>query len=150
VLLASIGSLFGSLVIAGPHLQSNGGDILTFSDSRDLGAGGLSLRPHMNLGPGRNRLRRPVNGTKFMIVRWTADFIAVADAYHIAIGKKAMTIQLTSLQCSFRVRTYLRRSSSASLTARLPATCSATVSIASLCSWAASSVAGWAMWLVRR
>jgi len=55
----------------------------------NVGAGGLYiLTTAMDWGQGAIQFATADYGTKFMIVAGLLNFIAVADAYHIAIGKK--------------------------------------------------------------
>jgi hypothetical protein len=91
LLFVAIGTLFVlGLLMQGHIYKANGGDILDILGFiGDLGAGGfyiISLA--MNWGQGAIALATADYGTKFMIVAGLLNFIAVADAYHIAIGKK--------------------------------------------------------------
>jgi hypothetical protein len=91
LLLVSIGTLFVlGLMMQGHIYKANGGDILDILGFvGDLGAGGLYIATlAMNLGQGAAAFAVADYGTKFMIVAGLLNFIAVADAYHIAIGKK--------------------------------------------------------------
>jgi len=91
LLLVSIGSLFVlGLMMQGHIYKANGGDILDMLGFvGDLGAGGLYIVTFaMNAGQGAIAFAIADYGTKFMIVAGLLNFIAVADAYHIAIGKK--------------------------------------------------------------
>jgi hypothetical protein len=91
LLLASIGSLFAlGLMMQGHIYKANGGDILDILGFiGDLGAGGMYIVTlAMNGGQGAIAFAIADYGTKFMIVAGLLNFIAVADAYHIAIGKK--------------------------------------------------------------
>lgn len=91
LLLASIGSLFVlGLLMQGHIYKANGGDILDILGFiGDLGAGGMYIVTlAMNGGQGAIAFAIADYGTKFMIVAGLLNFIAVADAYHIAIGKK--------------------------------------------------------------
>lgn len=91
LLLASIGSLFAlGLMMQGHIYRPNGGDILDILGFvGDLGAGALYITAlTMNWGQGAIAFAIADYGTKFMIVAGLLNFIAVADAYHIAIGKK--------------------------------------------------------------
>ena len=55
----------------------------------DMGAGGFYiLTLAMDWGQGAIAFATADYGTKFMIVAGLLNFIAIADAYHIAIGKK--------------------------------------------------------------
>jgi uncharacterized protein DUF6677 len=91
LLLVSIGTLFVlGLLMQGHIYKANGGDILDMLGFiGDLGAGGLYIATlAMNGGQGAVAFAIADYGTKFMIVAGLLNFIAVADAYHIAIGKK--------------------------------------------------------------
>jgi hypothetical protein len=91
LLLASIGGLFAlGLMMQGHIYKANGGDILDILGFiGDLGAGGMYIVTlAMNGGQGAIAFAIADYGTKFMIVAGLLNFIAVADAYHIAIGKK--------------------------------------------------------------
>ncbi len=91
LLLISIGTLFVlGLMMQGHIYQANGGDILDILGFiGDLGAGGMYIVTlAMNWGQGAIAFAIADYGTKFMIVAGLLNFIAVADAYHIAIGKK--------------------------------------------------------------
>jgi len=91
LLFVSITSLFVlGLMMQGHIYRANGGDILDILGFiGDLGAGGMYiLTLAMNGGQGAIAFATADYGTKFMIVAGLLNFIAVADAYHIAIGKK--------------------------------------------------------------
>jgi hypothetical protein len=91
LLLVSIGTLFVlGLMMQGHIYKANGGDILDILGFvGDLGAGALYVTAlAMNWGVGAIAFAIADYGTKFMIVAGLLNFIAVADAYHIAIGKK--------------------------------------------------------------
>jgi hypothetical protein len=91
LLLVSIGTLFVlGLLMQGHIYKANGGDILDILGFiGDLGAGGMYIVTlAMNGGQGAIAFAIADYGTKFMIVAGLLNFIAVADAYHIAIGKK--------------------------------------------------------------
>jgi hypothetical protein len=91
LLLVSIGTLFVlGLLMQGHIYKANGGDILDILGFvGDLGTGGLYIATlAMNGGQGAVAFAIADYGTKFMIVAGLLNFIAVADAYHIAIGKK--------------------------------------------------------------
>ena len=91
LLLISIATLFVlGLLMQGHIYRANGGDILDILGFiGDLGAGGLYIVTlAMNGGQGAIAFAIADYGTKFMIVAGLLNFIAVADAYHIAIGKK--------------------------------------------------------------
>jgi hypothetical protein len=78
------------LAMQGRIYKANGGDILDILGFvGDIGSGGLYLLTLANdWGQGAIAFATADYGTKFMIVAGLLNFIAVADAYHIAIGKK--------------------------------------------------------------
>ncbi len=91
LLLVSIVTLFVlGLMTQGRIYRANGGDILDILGFvGDLGAGGLYIVTlALDWGQGAIAFATADYGTKFMIVAGLLNFIAVADAYHIAIGKK--------------------------------------------------------------
>src|ERR1700758_1236999 len=91
LLFLSIVSLFLlGLAMQGRIYKANGGDILDILGFvGDVGAGGLYILTLANeWGQGAIAFATADYGTKFMIVAGLLNFIAVADAYHIAIGKK--------------------------------------------------------------
>jgi len=91
LLFISIVSLFLlGLGMQGRIYKANGGDILDILGFvGDVGAGALYLMSlAMDWGQGAIAFATADYGTKFMIVAGLLNFIAVADAYHIAIGKK--------------------------------------------------------------
>ena len=91
LLFLSIASLFLlGLAMQGRAYKANGGDILEILGFvGDIGAGALYLLTLANdWGQGAIAFATADFGTKFMIVAGLLNFIAVADAYHIAIGKK--------------------------------------------------------------
>jgi hypothetical protein len=91
LLLVSIGTMFVlGLMMQGHIYKANGGDILDILGFiGDLGAGGMYIVTlAANGGQGAVAHAIADYGTKFMIVAGLLNFIAVADAYHIAIGKK--------------------------------------------------------------
>lgn len=91
LLLVSIGTMFVlGLLMQGHIYKANGGDILDILGFiGDLGAGALyAVALAMNWGQGAIAFAIADYGTKFMIVAGLLNFIAAADAYHIAIGKK--------------------------------------------------------------
>ena len=91
LLFLSIVSLFLlGLAMQGRIYKANGGDILDILGFvGDVGAGGLYILTMANdWGQGAIAFATADYGTKFMIVAGLLNFIAVADAYHIAIGKK--------------------------------------------------------------
>ena len=91
LLMVSIVTMFLlGLAMQGRIYRANGGDILDILGFvGDVGAGGLYLLTLANdWGQGAIAFATADYGTKFMIVAGLLNFIAVADAYHIAIGKK--------------------------------------------------------------
>ena len=91
LLFISITTLFVlGLMMQGHIYKANGGDILDILGFiGDLGAGGLYIVTlAMNGGQGAIAFATADYGTKFMIVAGLLNFIAIADAYHIAIRKK--------------------------------------------------------------
>src|SRR5438477_8944513 len=91
LLFISITTLFVlGLAMQGRIYKANGGDILDILGFiGDVGAGGLyMLTLAMDWGQGAIAFATADYGTKFMIVAGLLNFIAIADAYHIAIGKK--------------------------------------------------------------
>jgi hypothetical protein len=91
LLFISIGAMFVlGLMMQGHIYKANGGDILDILGFiGDLGAGGMYIVTlAMSWGQGAIAFATADYGTKFMIVAGLLNFIAVADAYHIAIGKK--------------------------------------------------------------
>jgi hypothetical protein len=91
LLLISIATLFVlGLLMQGRIYKANGGDILDILGFvGDVGAGGLYIvTMAKDWGQGAIAFATADYGTKFMIVAGLLNFIAVADAYHIAIGKK--------------------------------------------------------------
>jgi len=91
LLFVSITTLFLlGLAMQGRIYKANGGDILDILGFiGDVGAGGLYIVTlAMDWGQGAIAFATADYGTKFMIVAGLLNFIAVADAYHIAIGKK--------------------------------------------------------------
>jgi hypothetical protein len=91
LLMASIGTMFVlGLLMQGHVYQPNGGDILDMLGFvGDFGAGGLYiLTQMMNWGQGAISHATADYGTKYLIVAGLLNLISVADAYHIAVGKK--------------------------------------------------------------
>jgi hypothetical protein len=91
LLFVSIVTLFVlGLGMQGRLYKANGGDILEILGFvGDVGAGALYLMSlAMDWGQGAIAFATADYGTRFMIVAGLLNFIAVADAYHIAIGKK--------------------------------------------------------------
>lgn len=91
LLLVSIVAMFLiGLAMEGHVYHPNGGDILDMLGFvGDVGAGALYiLSTALGWGPGAIEHATADYGTKFLIVAGLLNFISVADAYHIAIGKK--------------------------------------------------------------
>jgi hypothetical protein len=91
LLFVSIVTLFVlGLAMQGRIYKANGGDILDMLGFiGDAGAGALYIVTlAADWGQGAIAFATADYGTKFMIVAGLLNFIAVADAYHIAIGKK--------------------------------------------------------------
>jgi hypothetical protein len=91
LLMGSIVIMFViGLMLEGHVYQPNGGDILDMLGFvGDVGAGGLYILSQA-MGWGHNAISHATAdyGTKYLIVAGLLNFISVADAYHIAIGKK--------------------------------------------------------------
>lgn len=79
------------LLMEGRVYRPNSGDILDILGFvGDVGAGGLYILSRaMEWGGAAIGRASADYGTKFIIVAGLLNFIAVADAYHIAIGKKS-------------------------------------------------------------
>jgi hypothetical protein len=91
LLMVSIVTMFAiGLALQGRIYKPNGGDILDMLGFvGDVGAGGLYIVTRaMDWGQGAIAHATADYGTKYLIVAGLLNFIAVADAYHIAIGKK--------------------------------------------------------------
>lgn len=91
LLFISVVTLFLlGLAMQGRIYKANGGDILDILGFiGDVGAGALYIVTlAADWGQGAIAMATADYGTKFMIVAGLLNFIAVADAYHIAIGKK--------------------------------------------------------------
>jgi len=91
LLMVSIVSMFVlGLLMQGRLYRPNGGSILdVLGFVGDLGTGGLYIVCRaMNLGQGIVAHATADYGKVFIIVAGLLNFISVADAYHIAIGKK--------------------------------------------------------------
>ena len=91
LLFVSIVTMFLlGLAMQGRIYRANGGDILDMLGFvGDIGAGALYiLSVAQDWGQGAIAYATSDYGTKFMIVAGLLNCIAVADAYHIAIGKK--------------------------------------------------------------
>lgn len=82
--------VFG-LLMQGTVYLPNGGDILhILGFVGDIGAGGLYIVSRaLDLGEGVVAHATADYGTIYIIVAGLLNFISVADAYHIAIGKKS-------------------------------------------------------------
>lgn len=92
LLMASVVIMFVlGLLMQGRVYRPNGGDILDILGFvGDVGAGGLYIVARaLNLGHVVVAHATADYGTKFIIVSGLLNFICVADAYHIAIGKKS-------------------------------------------------------------
>jgi hypothetical protein len=92
LLMVSIVTMFLlGLAMQGRVYKPNGGDILDILGFvGDVGAGGLYIVTRaMDWGQGAIAHATADYGTKYLIVAGLLNFIAVADAYHIAIGKKS-------------------------------------------------------------
>jgi hypothetical protein len=92
LLMASVVIMFVlGLLMQGRVYQPNGGDILDILGFiGDVGAGGLYIATRiMDLGHGIVAHATADYGTKYIIVAGLLNLISVADAYHIAIGKKS-------------------------------------------------------------
>ena len=91
LLMVSIGGLFViGLALQGHVYKPNGGDLLDIVGFiGDVGAGALYIVSRaMEWGEGAIARATADYGTKFIIFAGLLNFISVADAYHIAIGKK--------------------------------------------------------------
>jgi hypothetical protein len=91
LLFISVVTLFLlGLAMQGRIYKANGGDILDMLGFvGDVGSGALYIVTlAMDWGQGAIAFATADYGTKFMIVAGLLNFISVADAYHIAIGKK--------------------------------------------------------------
>jgi len=91
LLFISIVTLFVlGLAMQGRIYHATGGEILDILGFiGDVGAGALYILTLANdWGQGAIAFATADYGTKFIIVAGLLNFIAVADAYHIAIGKK--------------------------------------------------------------
>ena len=92
LLMVSIVAMFViGLAMQGRVYKPNGGDILDMLGFvGNIGAGGLYIVTRaMDWGQGAIAHATADYGTKYLIVAGLLNFIAVADAYHIAIGKKS-------------------------------------------------------------
>jgi uncharacterized protein DUF6677 len=92
LLMVSIVAMFLiGLAMQGRIYKPNGGDILDMLGFvGNVGGGGLYILTRaLDWGHGAIAHATADYGTKFLIVAGLLNFIAVADAYHIAIGKKS-------------------------------------------------------------
>jgi hypothetical protein len=90
LMFAVVTMFFLGLAMQGRVYRPNGGDILDILGFvGDVGAGGLYfLTRFFDRGQGAISQATADYGTKYLIVAGLLNFICVADAYHIAIGKK--------------------------------------------------------------
>ena len=91
LIMVSVGAMFAvGLAMDGKIYKPNTGDLLDILGFvGDVGAGGLYLLGRvLNWGSDAITYAAADYGTKYLIVAGLLNFIAVADAYHIAIGKK--------------------------------------------------------------
>ena len=91
LLMISVVAMFVlGLLMQGHIYKPNGGDILSILGFiGDVGAGGMYIVSRvLDIGNGVVAHATADYGTKFIIVSGLLNFICVADAYHIAIGKK--------------------------------------------------------------
>jgi hypothetical protein len=91
LLMGSVVTMFVlGLLMQGRIYKPNGGDILDILGFvGDIGAGGMYIVTRaLDMGHGIIAHATADYGTKFIIVSGLLNFICVADAYHIAIGKK--------------------------------------------------------------
>ncbi len=91
LLMASVGTMFVlGVLMDGRIYRPNGGDILDILGFvGDVGAGGLYIVSLVrDLGQDAIAHATADYGSRFIIVAGLLNFISVADAYHIAIGKK--------------------------------------------------------------
>ncbi|SRR6266498_1900612 len=92
LLMVSVVTMFVlGLLMQGRIYRPNGGDILDILGFvGDLGTGALYIIGRaQDLGHGVVAHATADYGTKYIIVAGLLNFISVADAYHIAIGKKS-------------------------------------------------------------
>lgn len=92
LLMVSVVTMFVlGLAMQGRIYHPNGGDILDILGFvGDVGAGGLYIvTVAKDWGQGAIAQATADYGTKYLIVAGLLNFISIADAYHIAIGKKA-------------------------------------------------------------
>jgi hypothetical protein len=92
ILMACVVVMFVlGLLMQGRVYKPNGGDILDILGFiGDIGAGGLYIVTRaLDLGHTIVAHATADYGTKYIIVAGLLNFICIADAYHIAIGKKS-------------------------------------------------------------
>jgi len=92
LLMSSVVVMFVlGLLMQGRIYKPNGGDILDILGFiGDIGAGGLYIVTRaLDAGHGIVAHATADYGTKFIIVAGLLNLISVADAYHIATGKKS-------------------------------------------------------------
>src|SRR6266496_3718062 len=92
LIMVSVVTMFVlGLLMQGRIYRPNGGDILDILGFvGDLGTGALYIISRVqDLGHGVVAHATADYGTKYIIVAGLLNFISVADAYHIAIGKKS-------------------------------------------------------------
>lgn len=92
LLMSSVVIMFVlGLLMQGRVYKPNGGDILDILGFiGDIGAGGLYIVTRaLDAGHGIVAHATADYGTKFIIVAGLLNLISVADAYHIATGKKS-------------------------------------------------------------
>jgi hypothetical protein len=92
LLMGSVVTMFVlGLLMEGRVYRPNSGDILDILGFvGDIGAGGLYIVTRaMDWGQGAISHATADYGTKYIIVAGLLNLISVADAYHIAIGKKS-------------------------------------------------------------
>ena len=91
LIMGSVVTMFVlGLLMEGRVYKPNGGDILDILGFiGDLGAGGMYIVSRtLDLGHTIVAHASADYGTKFIIAAGLLNFMSVADAYHIAIGKK--------------------------------------------------------------
>jgi len=92
LLMGSVVTMFVlGLLMQGRIYNPNGGDILdVLGFVGDIGAGGLYIATRaLDIGNVIVAHATADYGTKYIIVAGLLNFISVADAYHIATGKKS-------------------------------------------------------------
>jgi len=90
LMVAIVAMFLLGLAMQGRIYKPNGGDILDMLGFvGNVGGGGLYILTRaLDWGHGAIAHATADYGTKFLIVAGLLNFIAVADAYHIAVGKK--------------------------------------------------------------